>query len=364
MHVLVCTGSVCVGVLLCTQSCMCRCAHMYWRVQALHVQADLMHVGRGVLLCTGTLCTSVSVQSFMCTGVCARSLCRYICADSVCANAPSRICVHRGVCVCACRLTGTGVHAGSVWVSRSHVSPCAHAGCACSGMWLQIHDSAHPTAVLPGETRSSLCVHVCVRVCTCVCVCACVCAPLLSSAGWSKPRAVCTCRSCGQTKSPGMGWVTVPSRVPNPTVLCQSYGAGGGAAALLLSPSCPPCHHGSSSSPIPPGLLWLEQACGGAGLPARPQGSLTEMVRAQQRGQGRLRPTHHPSGMVLGCGMAHADLGKGTSQCMHALALMPAQTCGCAVTGALAPLRVVAASVLTVSAPGPKDPALIALVPK
>lgn len=37
VHVLVCTGSVCASVLLCVQSLTCRCAHVYWCAQALHM---------------------------------------------------------------------------------------------------------------------------------------------------------------------------------------------------------------------------------------------------------------------------------------------------------------------------------------
>lgn len=122
-------------------------------------------------------CVCAEPYMQMCTGMGVHSLC--VCKYT---STRAQLCVHRGVCVCVCRLTGTGVHAGSVRVSRylhacaaactgsACVSLWARAGWARSGTWLRIHNSAHPTAVPPGETQSSVCVWVCV--CTCVCVCA------------------------------------------------------------------------------------------------------------------------------------------------------------------------------------------------
>ena len=243
MRVLVCTGS-CVGV---HRLCVCKQISCMWAGVCCCAQ---------VLRAQVCLCRALHADVHRCG--CAQPLRAHVHRFCVCkyTSTLAQLCVHGGacVCVCVCRLTGTGVHAGSVQVSRylhacaaactgsACVSPWAHAGWARSGTWLRIRDSAHPTAVPPGETQSSVCVSVCVCVRTCVCVCdrARACASLLSSTGWSKPGAVCTHGSRGRTRRPGMGRVSVSSPVPNPPVSCRSHGAaGGGATGIVIIPTMP-----------------------------------------------------------------------------------------------------------------------------
>lgn len=116
--------------------------------------------------------------------------------------------------------------------------------------------------------------------------------------------------------------------------------------ALSVSPPCPAGHQGSSS------------------------GCISHLAVAEQTGADRAASyspakgtaqTHSPS-LQDSAGLC----GKGTSQRVCALAPTPAHTCVPGPMGAPAPPHAVpaVAAALTVSAPGPMDPALIALVLK